>query len=145
MFYRAFAQQWQGVHIQTRPDGNSATEMGSGAMIYIPSFIMIGSSIQKLIGRIHRDTDFFQNKESRLINNNSNYYYYYCCKLITVTARSNARNVSTYRTLRSWVRFPLRSWMFVLVSSVFVLFYVDRGRMVRRVLPNVQNIRTFRN
>jgi hypothetical protein len=31
-------------------------EMGSGAMIYIPSFIKIGSGIQKLIGgeAIHR-------------------------------------------------------------------------------------------
>jgi hypothetical protein len=27
-----------------------AFEMGSGAMIYIPSFIKIGSGIQKLIG-----------------------------------------------------------------------------------------------
>jgi hypothetical protein len=27
-----------------------AVEMGSGAMIYIPSFVMIGSGIQKLIG-----------------------------------------------------------------------------------------------
>jgi hypothetical protein len=48
-------------------------EMGSGAMIYIPSFIKIGSSIQKLIGGIHRHRQqgdliylllFFQNKES---------------------------------------------------------------------------------
>jgi hypothetical protein len=31
-------------------------EMGSGAMIYIPSFIKIGSGIQKLIRRIHTDT-----------------------------------------------------------------------------------------
>jgi hypothetical protein len=30
---------------------NYAAEMGSGAMIYIPSFIKIGSGIQKLIGR----------------------------------------------------------------------------------------------
>jgi hypothetical protein len=28
-----------------------AVEMGSGAMIYIPSFIKIGSGIRKLIGR----------------------------------------------------------------------------------------------
>jgi hypothetical protein len=28
--------------------------MGSGAVIYIPSFIKIGSGIQKLIGGIHR-------------------------------------------------------------------------------------------
>jgi hypothetical protein len=28
--------------------------MGSGAMIYIPSFLKIGSGIQKLIGGIHR-------------------------------------------------------------------------------------------
>jgi hypothetical protein len=27
-----------------------AVEMGSGAMIYIPSFIKIGSGIQKLLG-----------------------------------------------------------------------------------------------
>jgi hypothetical protein len=31
-----------------------AVEMGSGAMIYIPSFIKIGSAIQKFIGVIHR-------------------------------------------------------------------------------------------
>jgi hypothetical protein len=30
-----------------------AVEMRSGAMIYIPSFIKIGSAIQKLIGVIH--------------------------------------------------------------------------------------------
>jgi hypothetical protein len=27
--------------------------MGSGAVIYVPSFIKIGSGVQKLIGRIH--------------------------------------------------------------------------------------------
>jgi hypothetical protein len=32
-------------------------EMSSGVMIYIPSFIRIGSGIQKLIGGIHRHTD----------------------------------------------------------------------------------------
>jgi hypothetical protein len=31
-----------------------AVGMGSGAMIYIPSFIKIGLGIQKLIGGIHR-------------------------------------------------------------------------------------------
>jgi hypothetical protein len=30
----------------------NVVEMGSGAMIYIPSFIKIGSAIQKLIGGI---------------------------------------------------------------------------------------------
>jgi hypothetical protein len=34
-----------------------AVEMGSGAIIYIPSFIKIGSSIQKLICGIHRHID----------------------------------------------------------------------------------------
>jgi hypothetical protein len=34
-----------------------ATVMGSGAMIYIPSFINIGSDIKKLIGGLHRHTD----------------------------------------------------------------------------------------
>jgi hypothetical protein len=31
-----------------------SVEMSSGAMIFIPSFIKIGSTIQKLIGGIHR-------------------------------------------------------------------------------------------
>jgi hypothetical protein len=34
-----------------------AVEMGSGAMIYIASFIKIGSGVQKLIGEIHRYRD----------------------------------------------------------------------------------------
>jgi hypothetical protein len=34
-----------------------AVEMGSGAMIYIPSFIKIGSGNRTLIERIHRHTD----------------------------------------------------------------------------------------
>jgi hypothetical protein len=36
-----------------------AVEMGTGAMIYIPSFIKIDSAIQKLTGgeEIHRHTD----------------------------------------------------------------------------------------
>jgi hypothetical protein len=49
-----------------------AVEMGSGAMIYIPGFINIGSGIQKLlVVRIHRQHGdrislFFLNKECRL-------------------------------------------------------------------------------
>jgi hypothetical protein len=57
-----------------------ADEMGSGAMIYIPSFINIGSGIQKLTGgggfrekqavwRSHNPTYIFQNKGSRLKTN----------------------------------------------------------------------------
>jgi hypothetical protein len=52
-----------------------AVEMGSGAMIYILSFIKIGSGIQKLIGedtQTHRQHGdhinllvFFRNKESK--------------------------------------------------------------------------------
>jgi hypothetical protein len=34
-----------------------AVEMGSGAMICIPSLIKIGSAIQKLLRGIHRYTD----------------------------------------------------------------------------------------
>jgi hypothetical protein len=34
-----------------------AVEMGSGLMIYIPSFIEICSGIQKLIGGIHSHRD----------------------------------------------------------------------------------------
>jgi hypothetical protein len=36
---------------------NYAVEMGSGAMIYIPSLIKIGSGIEKFIGRSHKNTD----------------------------------------------------------------------------------------
>jgi hypothetical protein len=53
-----------------------AVEMASGAVIYIPSFVKIGSGIQKLIGKIQRHTEsmvilcflLFFNKESRLKN-----------------------------------------------------------------------------
>jgi hypothetical protein len=38
-----------------------AAEMGSGAMIHIPSFIKIGSGIQKLTGGL-----YIESKESRL-------------------------------------------------------------------------------
>jgi hypothetical protein len=31
--------------------------MGSVAVIYVPSFIKIGSGVRKLIGGIHRHTD----------------------------------------------------------------------------------------
>jgi Uri superfamily endonuclease len=31
-----------------------AVEMSSGAMIYIPNFIKIGSAIQKVMGRVQR-------------------------------------------------------------------------------------------
>jgi hypothetical protein len=34
-----------------------AVEMGSGVIIYMPSFIKIGSGIDKLIGGIYRHTD----------------------------------------------------------------------------------------
>jgi hypothetical protein len=52
-----------------------AVEMGSGAMIYILSFIKIGAGIQKLLKGIHRrDGDrisllpfFFQNKEGKMV------------------------------------------------------------------------------
>jgi hypothetical protein len=51
-----------------------AIEMGSDAMIYIQSFIKIGSTIQKLLwGNTHRQQGdlislllFFQNNESKL-------------------------------------------------------------------------------
>jgi hypothetical protein len=39
-----------------------AVEVGSGVMIYIPSFIKIGSGIQKLVGGIHRHTDSMEIK-----------------------------------------------------------------------------------
>jgi hypothetical protein len=48
-----------------------AVEIGSGAMIYIPSFIKIVSGIQKLMGAGFTDRSllsFFKNKEGRLIN-----------------------------------------------------------------------------
>jgi hypothetical protein len=58
---------------------NCAVEMGSGAMVYIPSYMKIGAAIQNLIvgdtqthGHADRDGDrinllfFLQNEESRL-------------------------------------------------------------------------------
>jgi hypothetical protein len=41
--------------------------MGSGAMIYVPSFIKIGSGIQKFIGGIHRHTHTEHRDHIRLL------------------------------------------------------------------------------
>jgi hypothetical protein len=43
-------------------------EMSSSAVIYVPSFIQIGSGIQKLIGGIHRQTDRHTHTHSNLIS-----------------------------------------------------------------------------
>jgi hypothetical protein len=57
-----------------------AVEIGSGAMIYIPSFLKTGSGIQKLIGRdiqrawrSNKPVFIFKNK-IRLKNGNDNLY-----------------------------------------------------------------------
>jgi hypothetical protein len=42
--------------------------MGSGAVIYVPSFIKIGSGIQELIGVIHRHTHRQQRDLINLLN-----------------------------------------------------------------------------
>lgn len=34
-----------------------SVEMGSVAMMYVPSFMKVGSGIQKLVGLIHRYTE----------------------------------------------------------------------------------------
>jgi hypothetical protein len=49
----------RGIQIQTHREGfmKYAVEMGSGAMIYILSFIKIGSGIKKLIRGEYRHTD----------------------------------------------------------------------------------------
>jgi hypothetical protein len=44
-------------HSDTQTDKKNAIEMGSGAMIYIPSFIKIDSGIQKLVKGGDRQTD----------------------------------------------------------------------------------------
>jgi hypothetical protein len=43
--------------------------MVSGAMIYIPSFLKIGSGVQKLIGGIHRHTHTHTDKHTRTDSN----------------------------------------------------------------------------
>jgi hypothetical protein len=61
-----------------------AVEMGSGAMVFVPSVIKIGSGILKLIGVIHGQNGdrvslhlFFQNEESRMkrkrVNSNTHH------------------------------------------------------------------------
>jgi hypothetical protein len=47
---------------------NYTAEMGSGAVIYLPSFIKIGSGVQKLIGGIHRHTHSQQRDLTSLLH-----------------------------------------------------------------------------
>jgi hypothetical protein len=73
------------IHTDTQTEGGFfkyAVEVGSGVMIYIPSFIKIGPAMRKLVGRdtqTHRQHGdgislhlFFQNKESRLKSEGNN-------------------------------------------------------------------------
>jgi hypothetical protein len=46
---------------------NYAVEMGSGTNIYIPSFIKIGSGIQKLTRGIYLHTDRIPHTDSMMI------------------------------------------------------------------------------
>jgi hypothetical protein len=84
-------------------------EMVSGGMIYVPSFIKIGSGVQKLLGEmhilIHRHTHrqqgnlvslllFFQNKESRLKHQ----------KLLKMTTEHDPKPVPS--TFHPYILFP---------------------------------------
>jgi hypothetical protein len=42
--------------------------MGSGAVIYVPSFIKIGSGVKKLTGGIHRHTHTNTHTDSNVIS-----------------------------------------------------------------------------
>jgi hypothetical protein len=73
-----------------------SVDMDSGAMIYIPRFIKIGSDVQKLMGGIRKHTDnmvidcirlflFFRNRESRLKNGQTSFglpYTHGICSLL---------------------------------------------------------------
>jgi hypothetical protein len=67
---------------------------------------------------------------------------------ITVATRSKAWTVFARSTLGSWIRIPLKAWMFVYVYSVFVLSCVGSGLAtgwspVQLVLPNVLGLRNW--
>jgi hypothetical protein len=81
--------------------------MGSDAVIYVPSFINIGSGIQELTGGIHRHTHtqtarwshkptlFFQNKESRLIKGGL-WDHLAVCVSVCLCIRSNSWKPSIF-------------------------------------------------
>jgi hypothetical protein len=54
---RCLANDRTDTHTDTQTDGEVfikyTIEMGSGAMIYVPNFVNIGSGIQKLVRRIY--------------------------------------------------------------------------------------------
>jgi hypothetical protein len=73
-----------------------AVEMGPAAMMYIPSFIKIGSDIQQLIGRDSQTAWylislllFFQNKESRLKTIHKRLMWSVSCEVRTEFFKSN--------------------------------------------------------
>jgi hypothetical protein len=76
VFTEPLSSNGRRIHVQKHRPMGGICEMGSGVMIYIRSYINIGSDVQKLIGRntkTHRQRGdlinlllFFQNKESRL-------------------------------------------------------------------------------
>jgi hypothetical protein len=79
-----------------------AVEMELGAMIYIPSFIKVGSGIQKFYkGDI---------QTSRHTDSRSHWPRDLRHELFSLP-----------RMLGSWVRIPFKAWISVCVHSVFVL------------------------
>jgi hypothetical protein len=82
-----------------------AIEMGSGAMIYIPSFIKTGSGIQKLIRGWGGAQDgdrislllFCQNKESRLRNEAYKITLLYVCVSLIVVRQLLGKHVPAGR------------------------------------------------
>jgi hypothetical protein len=102
---------------------NYAIEMNSGAIIYVPSFIKIGSGIQKLIGGgIHiqkhrRQSDlinlllFFQNKESRLKNGQISLMCYQIIQFIG----------------KSFIQMRERGWGKGRYDSISLTLYVKSG------------------
>jgi hypothetical protein len=80
-----------------------AADTGSGAMIYIRNFIQIGSTIQKLIRGVHRQTHsiFLQNRQSRLTRNSGERLSFLQNKVLRgiVNAPWYARNSDIHRVL----------------------------------------------
>jgi hypothetical protein len=51
-----------------------AVAIGSGDMIYMPSFIKIDSGIQKLVWGIHTGTQIYQHRASKVISKGYLYF-----------------------------------------------------------------------
>jgi hypothetical protein len=122
-----------------------AVEMGSGAMVYIPSYIKIGSSVQKLIGgsqpgwRSHKPTlgtykHTCTHTEKAYIHTSHQTKLHHVISLYTTLHNVTPRDIIIH--IKSFLQLHNRSINKRNVTLIFILHYKQRQNIITTGNPN---------